>query len=74
MRPGIFEDAIAKINSLQPAFVITTGDLIGYSAIPLNPKSGTPRGGREFEDIVAKLEMPFYYVPGNHDIKQSLAA
>ena len=27
---------------------------------------------KEFEDIVAKLEMPFYYVPGNHDISNLL--
>jgi len=65
MRPGIFEDAVTKVNMLQPEFVMSVGDLInGYTK---NPKTWDAQW-REFEAIVERLQMPFYYVPGNHDI------
>src|SRR5688572_4625479 len=32
VRPGVFEEAVRKINLLQPEFVMSVGDLImGYS-------------------------------------------
>ncbi len=69
MRPGIFEDAIAKVKLLQPAFVMSTGDLIdGYTT---DPKVWNAEW-QEFEHIVDWLEMPFYYVPGNHDISNAV--
>ena len=69
MRPGVFEDAIAKTKLLQPAFVMSTGDLIdGYTT---DPKVWNAEW-EEFEAIVARLDMPFYYVPGNHDISNPL--
>jgi Calcineurin-like phosphoesterase len=69
MRPGVFEDAVAKIKLIQPAFVMSTGDLIdGYTT---DPKVWNAQW-QEFESIVEKLEMPFYYVPGNHDISNLL--
>src|SRR6478735_7437856 len=34
-RPGVFEAALAKLNLMQPEFVISTGDLIdGYTLDP----------------------------------------
>ena len=63
-RWGIFEEAMAKLNLLQPEFVISTGDLIeGYEddAAAIN---------KQWDRLVAardKLEMPFFHVPGNHD-------
>lgn len=69
MRPGVFEDAIAKVKMLQPAFVMSTGDLIdGYTT---DPKVWNAQW-LEFEALVERLEMPFYYVPGNHDISNLL--
>ncbi|MEO6992049.1 MAG: metallophosphoesterase, partial [Lacunisphaera sp.] len=69
MRPGIFEDAIAKIELLQPAFVITIGDLIdGYTT---DPKKWQAEWD-EFDGIVAGLKMPFYFVPGNHDLSNAV--
>lgn len=69
MRPGVFESAVAKLNLLQPEFVLSTGDLIdGYT---LEPKVWNAQWD-EFERIVARLEMPFHYVPGNHDISNPL--
>ena len=62
---GVFSDAIDKLNLLQPEFVVSVGDLIdGYTEDPNVWKSQWD----EFDAIVSKLEMPFYYVPGNHDV------
>ncbi len=64
-RPGVFEDAIAKLNLLQPEFVMTTGDLIdGYTT---DPKVASAQWD-EFDALVNRLQMPFHYTPGNHDI------
>src|SRR6478735_8914190 len=64
-RPGVFEATIAKLNLLQPEFVVSTGDLIdGYT---LDPKVAVAQW-QEFDGFVNQLAMPFHYVPGNHDI------
>lgn len=65
LRPGVFSNAVEKINLLQPQFVMSVGDLItGYTEdLPeLN------RQWDEFDRMVQQLDMPFFYVPGNHDI------
>ena len=68
-RPGIFEQAIEKINWLQPEFVMSIGDLIeGYS----DDINTIETQWQEFSNIVAELQMPFFYVPGNHDISNNL--
>ena len=65
IRPGVFENAVTKLKLLQPEFVMSVGDLIdGYTT---DPKVWNAEW-EEFEQIVARLDMPFYYVPGNHDI------
>ena len=64
-RVGVFEDGIKKINLLQPEFVMSVGDMIeGYTTdtVEIN------RQWDEFTGFVDKLEMPFFFVPGNHDI------
>jgi hypothetical protein len=64
-RPKVFSRAVERLNLLQPEFVLSVGDLI--------------EGGRksdekllaewkEFDSYVKKLQMPFFYVPGNHDV------
>ena len=64
-RPGVFAKAIQKINLLQPEFVISVGDLIeGYT----NDKERIKNEWDEFDNIVKQLEMPFFYVAGNHDV------
>jgi hypothetical protein len=68
-RPGVFADAIHKVNLLQPEFVMCIGDLIEggtQDAAQLN------REWNEVDDILARLEMPFFYVPGNHDISNAV--
>ncbi|MBN1844763.1 MAG: metallophosphoesterase [Sedimentisphaerales bacterium] len=64
-RPGVFAGAIHKVNLLQPEFVVCIGDLIeGYTTDP----NRIEQQWSEFERIIEPLEMPFYYLPGNHDI------
>ena len=69
-RPGIFEAAVAKLNLMQPQFVMSVGDLI-------EGKHGDPVITRaqwsEFNSFVRSLEMPFFYVPGNHDLQEASA-
>lgn len=63
-RPGVFEDGVKKLNLLQPEFVLSVGDLIeGYTKDTLRLK----KEWDEFDGFVSKLQMPFFYVPGNHD-------
>jgi len=64
-RPGVFADAIAKLNLLQPEFVMSVGDLIeGFSEDP----QVLVDQWDEIDAIINDLEMRFFYVPGNHDI------
>ncbi len=64
-RPGVFEQGMEKLNLLQPEFVMSVGDLIqGYT----EDLEALNREWDEFDQFVDGLEMPFFYVPGNHDI------
>lgn len=64
-RPEVFAQAVTKLNLLQPEFVVSVGDLI---------EGGTEDPGRwalewsEFQRMVTSLDMPFFYLAGNHDI------
>ena len=63
-RKGIWQKGIDKINLMQPAFVVSVGDLInGYT----KDIEKINNEWEEFNSIVKKLEMPFFYVAGNHD-------
>jgi hypothetical protein len=60
-----FELAMDQLNLLQPEFVINVGDIIeGYT----RDKAELDSMWEEAEAITAKLEMPFFYVRGNHDV------
>ena len=65
LRPGVFEDAVKKINWLMPEFVMSVGDFI--PGVTLNEDKLDEEWG-EFQSIVEPLKMPFFYIPGNHDI------
>lgn len=63
-RPGVFENAVGKLNLLQPEFIMSVGDLIeGYT----RDREEIYREWDEFNGFISELEMPFFYVPGNHD-------
>ena len=64
-RKGVFAKAVDKLNLIKPEFVICVGDLIqGYK----NDTRALTGEWKEFNAIVKKLQMPFFYVSGNHDI------
>lgn len=68
-RPGVFEDAIQKINLMQPEFVLSVGDLIaGYTT----DTASIARQWKEVNGMISKLQMPFFYLPGNHDITNKI--
>ena len=63
-RKGIWQKGVEKLNLMQPAFVVSVGDLIeGYT----NNIRQINRQWNEFNEMVNQLEMPFFYVAGNHD-------
>ena len=71
-RAGVFPNGLRKVDLLKPEFVMSVGDLIeGYSQEPEVINSEWD----EFDSIVAAdLDAPFFYVPGNHDISNEVAA
>ncbi|MCC6486355.1 MAG: metallophosphoesterase [Candidatus Hydrogenedentes bacterium] len=63
-RAGIFAEAVAKLNLLQPEFVMSIGDFIeGYE----DNRESLNAQWDHFLSEVAGFEMPFFFVPGNHD-------
>ncbi|MHC4544515.1 MAG: metallophosphoesterase family protein, partial [Planctomycetota bacterium] len=70
-RPGVFADAVEKLNLLKPEFVVSIGDSIeGYT----HDEAEIARQWDEFDILVNRLQMPFFYVPGNHDISNTTMA
>jgi len=67
---GTFALAIDQLNLLQPEFVINVGDLIeGYS----DDKAELNAEWEQMDGMLAKLDMPLFRTPGNHDIANSTA-
>jgi len=66
---GTYERAMEQLNWMRPEFVMSVGDFVeGYTTV----QEEMDEQWEEFEDIVAKLEMPFFHVRGNHDINMPL--
>ncbi|UCG75539.1 MAG: metallophosphoesterase [Gemmatimonadota bacterium] len=62
---GTFALAIGQLNLLQPEFVINVGDIIeGYAEDPAELSAMW----EEAEAMIAKLNMPFFFTRGNHDV------
>ena len=70
-RPGVFEQAIVKLNLLKPEFVVTVGDLIEGNT---EDNALLDQQWDQFGSWVNELYMPFFYVPGNHDIGNEVMA
>jgi predicted phosphodiesterase len=64
-RAKVFSRAVARLNLLQPAFVVSVGDLIEGGK---QPDKKLEAEWQEFDGYVKQLQMPFFYVPGNHDV------
>ncbi len=70
-REGIFNDAVRKLNLLYPEFVLSVGDLISgklYDTLKIKEEWAA------FNQMADSLEMPFFYLPGNHDISNEVMA
>ena len=68
-RPGVFLQGVDRVNLLQPEFVMSVGDLIeGYT----EDLDEIERQWREFDGFVDALDMPFFYVAGNHDVSNGV--
>jgi 3',5'-cyclic AMP phosphodiesterase CpdA len=64
-RPGVFPKAVEMVNLLQPEFVVNAGDLIeGYS----EDEDDFRAWWQEIDEYLEQLDMPFFFVPGNHDL------
>jgi hypothetical protein len=67
---GTFGLAVDQIRLLQPEFVINVGDLIeGYSDDPVELNAEWD----EVDAMLAKIGVPFFRTPGNHDIANPVA-
>ncbi|MEL7200958.1 MAG: metallophosphoesterase [Pseudomonadota bacterium] len=63
-RKGKFGPFMEKVNLMQPAFVMSVGDLIqGYT----QDAAQIETEWAEFDGFVDTLDAPFFYVAGNHD-------
>src|SRR5258707_5200401 len=70
-REKIFSRAVEQINLLQPEFVLSVGDLIeGYTT----DQERAAKEWREFQSFASRLQMPFFYVAGNHDVANPFLA
>lgn len=70
-RPGVFREAIKKLNLLHPEFVISVGDLIeGYTT----DREQIYQEWKEANSLIDSLEIPFFYIPGNHDFSDKMTA
>ena len=68
-RAGVFRRGVERVNLLRPEFVMSVGDLIeGYSW----EVDEIARQWRAFDRLIAPLTMPFFYVPGNHDVSNEV--
>lgn len=64
-RKGAFEKAIDSLNRLRPDFVMSVGDLVDGRGVsePVLRKQWD-----EVEEVISRLEVPFFHVVGNHDV------
>lgn len=64
-RPGVWMDAVRKLNLLRPEFVVSVGDLIeGYT----EDENRLASEWAEFLGFIDQLQMRFFFVAGNHDL------
>ncbi|MBD3236491.1 MAG: hypothetical protein GF330_07295 [Candidatus Eisenbacteria bacterium] len=70
-RPGVFPEALRKAELLRPEFILSVGDLIeGYS----EDRARVEEEWDEFEGFFEGLDIPFFYVGGNHDLSNEVMA
>lgn len=68
-RPGIFADGIRKLNLLMPEFVMSVGDFINGNT---NDRTQLAKEWSVIDQDIKPLKVPFFFVPGNHDINNDI--
>jgi hypothetical protein len=71
-RDDVFERVMPpKLNLVRPEFVMSVGDMIeGYT----DDRAELAKEWDEIQAATGKLAMPFFYVPGNHDMSNAVMA
>ena len=72
LRQGVFPKTVSKLNELRPEFVITVGDLIQGGTGNRNVEKLKGQW-QEFNSFIKGFDMPFFYLPGNHDLGNEVA-
>jgi len=70
-RPGVLAAGVRTLNLLQPEFVVCLGDLIeGYATPDGQPatEDAYRKWWAEIDERLGDLDMPFFFLPGNHDL------
>lgn len=68
-RPGIWMKAVRQLNLLRPTFVMSIGDLIeGWD----EDRDVIETQWKEFLGFIDEMQMRFFFVAGNHDLKNPL--
>jgi hypothetical protein len=69
LRPGVFADGVKKLNLLMPEFVMSVGDFIPGNT---SDRAQLEKEWAEFDAVLKPLKVPFFFVPGNHDINNNV--
>ncbi|WP_273567359.1 metallophosphoesterase family protein [Maribacter halichondriae] len=64
-REGVYSTAVAQLNRLDPTFVVSLGDLIDGGT---EDSLQLAKEWNSFDARTSKLNMPFFYLGGNHDL------
>ncbi len=64
-RVGVYNTAVAQLNRLDPTFVLSVGDLIDGGT---EDSLKLAKEWDSFDKRTAQLNMPFFYLGGNHDL------
>ena len=65
---AMYDDLIARVNAMNPAFVVHLGDIT--DPVPVSPEfTDSAQAFHKASDI---FDMPYYMVPGNHDIGEKI--
>ncbi|WP_350291482.1 metallophosphoesterase family protein [uncultured Croceitalea sp.] len=64
-RAGVFSTAVAQLNRLDPTFVLSVGDLIEGGT---EDRIQLAKEWESFDQRASQLNMPFFYLGGNHDL------
>lgn len=64
-REGVYSTAVSQLNRLDPTFVLSVGDLIDGGT---EDSLQLAKEWDSFDARTSKLNMPFFYLGGNHDL------